>query len=63
MKIDLLSNENPLQPSSERKSEAEERESEVMKEQTAQRITLWKVGVSGGQREKQRGRDPELKTE
>lgn len=31
MKIDLLSNENPLQPSSERQSKGEERESEVMK--------------------------------
>lgn len=51
MKIDLLNNENPLQPSSERQSErreTRERSNEVMKEQTAQRFARWKRGCLWG---------------
>lgn len=45
MKIDLLNNENPLQPSSERQSEnrgMRECSNEVMKEQPAQRFMRWR---------------------
>lgn len=57
MKIDLLNNENPLQPSSERQGEKREQSNEVMKEQTARRFARWRrKSLWGAERMEQRKR-------
>lgn len=50
MKTDLLSNEDPQKPSSERQGEGEEQESEVMKKYRSKRLRgshFGEKGVSG----------------